>query len=98
MAWTLTKAKPFRFPFAPMAPLISAVQRDYHVNKDLAVSIIVSHGKTCNVSFSEYGWPYEGNAVATRRTSLRDLVDFLYPFGFRLTWQTNGLVPVAVAK
>lgn len=75
---------PFRMAVARVSPILVQVMHDYGLDREAALSLILSHGKTCGLSFSAAGWPYDCVAVATRQTSLRQLVDFTLPLGFRL--------------
>lgn len=66
--------------------MLVQTMHDYGVGRDVALSMIVSHGKACGIVFGAPGWPYDGVAFADKNTNLRQVVEFVYQFGFRLTW------------
>ena len=71
-------------PLAPVAPLLARLQKDHRVGREVALSMLLSQGRKYHINFGQEGWPYTGLVFANSRTSIRDLVDFFFPLGWRL--------------
>jgi hypothetical protein len=67
-----------------MAPLLIWTQREFGVDLEVALSMLVGHVKACRMNITVEGWPYNAAVVANSRTQIRDFVDFAWPLGLRV--------------